>query len=293
MNLKKIKEKYEILNKIQKIVASKKNITLVNILKLSKEIGFYLDRVNFSKAIIQHLLSKFNNENIALNKNKSLLNKAVTLWVYVTEEEKYNTNSYKRHELAIEQNADLKRDSFILIGQRAMSFGKKHNLNIVFEHQENEVEKLTELLPKLIVKQFISTNITDLNFVINSSKIEQKYIKLLPIKENNFALNYHKNQEFLTQEFAKYRIFQELDDFIESESESYLTYATLSLLTESALVKEKYKLVVQNKTLNELEEKISKQKRIYLRQKRELEIEESSILSKKKDMLHSSASEGK
>lgn len=294
MNIKKIKEKQEQLIKIYKIIESRKNITLVNILKLSKIVSFYLDRTNLSKVIIEEFLKKFNIINSTLDKKNSILNfkSKTNLWVYVTEEEKYSTNSYKKHEDTIIEKANIERDKFIVIGQRAVNFAEDQKLHVIYQEKENNVATLSKILPTLIINTFKNNEVNQLNVVINSSKISHKYIKLLPIKENNFEFKYHTKSSLKIDNLTSYKIYPNLDNFVESELENYLTFAIVSLLMESSLVKEKYNLVVQNKTLNDLEEKIAKQKRIYLRFKKDLEIEEISILSRKKDLLHSSK-EGK
>ncbi|VEU76660.1 MSC_0622 family F1-like ATPase gamma subunit [Mycoplasmopsis columbina] len=294
MNIKKIKEKQEQLIKIYKIIESRKNITLVNILKLSKIVSFYLDRTNLSKVIIEEFLKKFNIINSTLDKKNSILNfkSKTNLWVYVTEEEKYSTNSYKKHEDTIIEKANIERDKFIVIGQRAVNFAEDQKLHVIYQEKENNVATLSKILPKLIINTFKNNEVNQLNVVINSSKISHKYIKLLPIKENNFEFKYHTKSSLKIDNLTSYKIYPNLDNFVESELENYLTFAIVSLLMESSLVKEKYNLVVQNKTLNDLEEKIAKQKRIYLRFKKDLEIEEISILSRKKDLLHFSK-EGK
>ncbi|MFA7699111.1 hypothetical protein ABC615_00900 [Mycoplasmopsis synoviae] len=61
------------------------------------------------------------------------------------------------------------------------------------------------------------------------------------------------------------------------------------MLSESALISEKYKLVALNKTLNDLDEKLRLLNIRIEREKRELEVEQISILFKKKDLLHSSS----
>lgn len=70
MNKKSIETRYNSLKKIYKIVESNKNITLVNLLKLSRSISFYLDRMNYSKYIIEEVLKKFSADQSTLNKKK-------------------------------------------------------------------------------------------------------------------------------------------------------------------------------------------------------------------------------
>ncbi|UUD36439.1 hypothetical protein NPA08_01205 [Mycoplasmopsis citelli] len=288
MNLKKIKEKKVNLDKIYKIIESKKNITLVNILKLSKEILFYLQRSNFSKDLITLLNEKFSIDNSFLSKSPIIETvKGKKIWVYITEEEKYGTNSYQKHYKTLTENADFNEDLFILIGEKSQELPVSTEQQILFKSDENIVLKLIEILPKLIINIFKQYKISELNFVINSSKIKQKYITLFPLEKNNFELTYYSQKGPLnTFDLDKYKIHPEPNLFVESLFEHYLTFSAMSLLMESALVKEKYNLVAQNKSLNDLEEKIRKHKILYLRTKKDLEIEEISILSPDKDLIH-------
>ncbi|AAZ43877.1 MSC_0622 family F1-like ATPase gamma subunit [Mycoplasmopsis synoviae] len=288
MNKKSIETRYNSLKKIYKIVESNKNITLVNLLKLSRSISFYLDRMNYSKYIIEEVLKKFSVDQSTLNKKNNLISftKLKTLWVYISEEEKYSTNSYQKHEKHLVNVIDKNNDQIIVIGEKAIRFAQKHNYHILFSYKQNEITYLSQILPKIIINSFQTQDFVNLNVVINSSKIKQKHIQLLPIYENNFVLEHHQSSSLFKSNLSSHKIGQNLDEFINSELESYLIFALYTLLTESALIYEKYKLVAQNSTLNDLEEKIKFQKRTLLKAKREKEIEEISILSKKKDLLH-------
>ncbi|VEU73704.1 hypothetical protein [Mycoplasmopsis anatis] len=60
MNIKKIETKLNNLDKIYKIVESNKNVTLINILKLSKSINNYFERSRYSKELIKTIQNKYN-----------------------------------------------------------------------------------------------------------------------------------------------------------------------------------------------------------------------------------------
>ncbi|QCZ36732.1 hypothetical protein [Mycoplasma nasistruthionis] len=66
-----------------------------------------------------------------------------------------------------------------------------------------------------------------------------------------------------------------------------MTYITLTLLSESGLIYQKYKLVSENQKIHDLEKKQRRLTLEVIRAKRELEVEQISILSKKKVLLHS------
>lgn len=181
MNKKSIETRYNSLKKIYKIVESNKNITLINLLKLSRSISFYLDRMNYSKYIIEEVLKKFSVDQSTLNKKNNLISftKLKTLWVYISEEEKYSTNSYQKHEKHLVNVIDKNNDQIIVIGERAIRFAQKHNYHILFSYKQNEITYLSQILPKIIINSFQTQDFVNLNVIINSSKIKQKTYSII------------------------------------------------------------------------------------------------------------------
>ncbi|WP_406614345.1 MSC_0622 family F1-like ATPase gamma subunit [Mycoplasma corogypsi] len=297
MHLKKIKQKTTNLSKIIKIIESQKNITLINILKLSRQISALFQRAHNSKEMIQFLLSKYNVKNTLLasdsfsgatlktifKKQKSITHK--TLWVYITEEEKYETNSYAKHETNILHEVQP-GDFFISVGKRANSFCEAQNFQVLEKFSENNVEQLSVALPTIITNFLNNNGFHNVRFVINSSKLKQAYLDVLPLKELNFNLDVRGENLKDLVDLRKLKIYPNIDEFIASELNSYLTYISLTLLSESALIYQKYQLVAQNQKINELEDKQKHLRLQLLRTKREHEVEQISILSKKKDLLH-------
>lgn len=219
----------------------------------------------------------------------SKLSRVKSIWVYITEEEKFATNSYQRHERNMKKSIDFKRDFLIVIGKRANEFATKHKAHVIFSHDKNDVEFLVKILPKFLQNYLKTNGFHNLNFVINSSKLKEAYLSVLPLNKLNFKIERNLQNKVESVDTSKLKIYPEIKEFINSEFESYLTYVSLSLLSESALISEKYKLVALNKTLNDLDEKLRLLNIRIEREKRELEVEQISILFKKKDFLHSSS----
>lgn len=293
MNIKKIETKLNNINQIYKIVESNKNVTLINILKLSKLINNYFERSRYSKELINKIQKKYNvthellksSSLVKFSKNK---NHFSTIWVYISEIEKFDTDSYKKHENSLLKNFNIASDVIIAVGKRAVDFAKLNNYKIIFEREINEVEILSNILPQYIENYLEINGLHNLKFIINSSKILDSYITVLPIDQNNFSFEQNKGIKHNLNHLSKVKIYPNTTSFIDNEIHNYLTYVTLSLLTESSLIYEKYNLVIQNKTLNDLEEKRRKTKIKLLNEKREIEVEQLSLLSNKKDMLHTS-----
>ncbi|MXR56395.1 hypothetical protein DR095_03265, partial [Mycoplasma flocculare] len=68
-----------------------------------------------------------------------------TIWIYVTEEEKYSTNSYLKYEKNLIKNIK-KNDLIIPIGQRAINFVTQDKFKILFSHSENQIDYLVHIL---------------------------------------------------------------------------------------------------------------------------------------------------
>ncbi|TNK82968.1 hypothetical protein C4M96_01705 [Mycoplasmopsis pullorum] len=295
MHIKKIKTKLNSFSKLMKIVESNKNITLINILKLSKQISFYYERALTSKRIIESLLGSNIVNNPILNgettfnifniKKSNKFSISKTIWIYVTEEEKYSTNSYLKYEKNLIKNIK-KNDLIIPIGQRAINFATQNKYKILFSHSENQIDYLVHILPEFLLKFIEQNGFFNINFVINSSKTKQSFLSVLPLSKMDFNLNVRHLEMEKEMNIKRMNIYPNLNKFINSELNSYLTYMVFTLLNESALINEKYKLVAQNQKIHDLEKKYKQMHLSMLRGKRELEVEQLSLLSSKKDLLH-------
>ncbi|WP_027332754.1 MSC_0622 family F1-like ATPase gamma subunit [Mycoplasmopsis gallinarum] len=289
MNIKKIKSKIESYNNLHNILESQKNITLINILKLTREIASYYSRAIECKKYIDEIKHNYLINSPFLNNSKhifSKFNNAInTIWIYITEEEKYATNSYERHEKFLTENYK-KNDLIIAIGEKAIEFAKENKMQILLARSKNEVETLAEFLPNLLEDFITKKGFHKIKFVLNSSKLKTPFLTVLPFSELNFNLN-QKNIHFEDEiEIRKVNIFPNIEEFINSEINLYLTYITLTLLNESALIFEKYKLVAETQKINNLEKTLQKLNLSLTRKIREHEIEEMSLLNPKKDLLH-------
>lgn len=140
MNVKSLVNKRESYTKIKKIVESDKNITLINILRLSKQNVFYFERSLQAKYYIESLAKRYEiKHSLILQKQLKILSKlsrVKSIWVYITEEEKFATNSYQRHERNMKKSIDFKREFLVVIGKRANEFATKHKAHVIFSHDK-------------------------------------------------------------------------------------------------------------------------------------------------------------
>ncbi|AZZ65769.1 hypothetical protein DMC14_003195 [Metamycoplasma phocicerebrale] len=293
MHLKKWEEKLHNLKNILTKVNSTKNILLINIMKLTKKLKFNISNALININLINSVSQKYAIKNKLIHnkvfKNKMIekinkfLKKRSTLWIYLTENQKYSTDSYSRYEKNLLNVINKKHDDFIAIGQRANEFCNQNNLNII--KSITEEEKQTKNIP-LILSQFIrilsiENNYAEVNFVLNTNRNYNGYFTILPI--DRFDVNKLVNHEEINSysfDITNYKIYPKIDDFIDNEINIFLENAIYSLIIESSFYNGKNDLVTTNKIINEIEEEIQSIKKKTIRIKREKEIEEIVLLTR-------------
>ena len=110
MYLKELETKRNNLENVKTKVNNDKNILLINIMKMSKKMAFYIQNAMLNRDLITSLNQKYDLdsslielENPFLQKEKAhkfrnIFIKEKQLWIYVTEVQKYSTDSYTRYE---------------------------------------------------------------------------------------------------------------------------------------------------------------------------------------------------
>ncbi|MDC4163179.1 MSC_0622 family F1-like ATPase gamma subunit [Mycoplasma bradburyae] len=303
MDIKKLERKQASLKNIHTLVESKRDVTLIKIFKLSKRFEHFYKRAIDSKTLLDILHKKYNLKNpfyedsSLLAKNKFInltLDKVEDmffvskkrLWIYVTETQNAAADNYSRYDRAILKQEDVHNDQFITIGEHAKSFCEKNKLEVVQHYKENDFKELSKTIPEIIRLKIESGDIIDINFVINSNKIKNKFLKILPIKEFELDTSYYEKAEtLLVEDIDKYKLYNNLQEFIVNEINSYLRNVVTSLLVESSLIIAKNNLVKYNKTISDLDETLINLRREILKQKREIEIQELQMLTRSNESM--------
>ena len=128
MDLTRLVTKVENLKKINMKVNNDKNILLINMMKLNKNLSYYIQSAIKNKNLIDAVGNQYNIKNMFVHKNtksnflnkiKQIFVKQKELWIYTTEQQKYATDSYSRYERYILEKTKNKNVDFITIGDRA------------------------------------------------------------------------------------------------------------------------------------------------------------------------------
>ncbi|EFF41612.1 MSC_0622 family F1-like ATPase gamma subunit [Mycoplasmopsis alligatoris] len=281
MDQKKLKQKLNVLNSSQMVLEVEKSLSLLTIFKLSKALNINMHRAYRNKRNIDYVSGLINSTHDYLY-DRTLTTKA-SLWIYVTEVEKYEVDAYTRYEKVI-----LKRktndDIFITIGTRANNFAKTNNLKTLQTFESTEDQNLVLKLISIIKTTYNTGQYSSVRMVVNSNKIHDRYMSIVPVNQvqaSFWSYDGDQNQLKIDKKF----IYPNADSFIENEINNYLMYIVQSLLIESSFYTAKNKLVSENKLLNKIEDDIFTIKRKLARIKSEKQIEEIVMLAKNKSFM--------
>ncbi|ENY54071.1 Hypothetical protein, putative F1-ATPase, gamma subunit [Metamycoplasma alkalescens 14918] len=287
MHLKKYEEKLQNLNNILTKVNNSKNILLIDIMKLTRKLKFDISNALLNISLITKIKNQYTIKNKLLNADKKTAKKKqknqTSLWIYVTEKQKYSTDSYSRYEKTILNSVNKKHDDFIVVGERALQFCKQNDLNVIkhFLESEEKNKSLPWIISQLIKILHVENNYDHVNFVINTNKNYNGYFTLLPIDQ--FDVNKLAHQEIEPNHlnnFANYKIYPGIEEFIDNEINIFLENTVRSLMIESSFYNAKNDLVTTNKIINQIEDEITIVKKKIIRSKREKEIEEIVLLTR-------------
>ncbi|MDQ0567536.1 MSC_0622 family F1-like ATPase gamma subunit [Mycoplasma yeatsii] len=285
MDLKKVESKLNNFKKIQSKVINDKNILQIEIIKQNSLLTHYLDNALLNQYLILSIKQQYQIKNNLIsstsktkNKFKNFLIKPKQLWIYLTEEQKYQTDSYSRYENHILNNTKNKNIDFITIGKRALEFCWDNKLNAIYNfdlHESNLSYKLTEIIKLL----FSQKNYQSLCFVINSNKNKTNQFTILPLSEFDITALSEKELDHDLIDISKFRIYPDIDTYLEIQVDNFIKNSIESLLVESSFYKAKNELIRINKIINEVDEEIHNLNKKVIRIKREKEIEELVLLA--------------
>lgn len=297
MQLKNLQTRKQNLENIALKVNNDKNILLIDIMKLTKKLKYYVANAVSNKQLINMLEQKYKFRNDFISKQvfksktldsafhnlKRKFTKAKQLIVYVTEKQKYSTDSYSRYERLIKNKVKNLPADFITIGERSLSFCNENKYNVLksFELQKHST-KQTSMLASMIKLLYAEFNYESVHFVINSNKNFNDSFCVLPLKSFDIDkfLNQEQKQNIDTKQFDKFKIFPDIETFLNTQVSIFLENAIQSLMVESSFYESKNTLVNLNQITKQLDEEQLKLSKKLISLKREKEIEEIILLTK-------------
>ena len=304
MDLTRLVTKVENLKKINMKVNNDKNILLINMMKLNKNLSYYIQSAVKNKNLIDAVGNQYNIKNMFVHKNtksnflnkiKQIFVKQKELWIYTTEQQKYATDSYSRYERYILEKTKNKNVDFITIGDRAYNFCKQNKFNVIKDFPTNTQSILAFELSQIIKILYLEQNYRKVRFVLNTNKNLKGSFTILPTQEFDvYKLSSSTLIETNKLDIKDFKIFPNVETFIDNEANIFIENVVNSLLIESSFYTTKNALVTANKIIKDLDENIMKLSRQAMRVKRQNEIEEIIMLtSNNKNDILSESDDGK
>ena len=304
MDLTRLVTKVENLKKINMKVNNDKNILLINMMKLNKNLSYYIQSAIKNKNLIDAVGNQYNIKNMFVHKNtksnflnkiKQIFIKQKELWIYTTEQQKYATDSYSRYERYILEKTKNKNVDFITIGDRAYNFCKQNKFNVIKDFPTNTQSVLAFELSQIIKILYLEQNYRKVRFVLNTNKNFKGSFTILPTQEFDvYKLSSSTLIETNKLDIKDFKIFPNVETFIDNEANIFIENVVNSLLIESSFYTTKNALVTANKIIKDLDENIMKLSRQAMRVKRQNEIEEIIMLtSNNKNDILSEREDGK
>ncbi|WP_374847164.1 MSC_0622 family F1-like ATPase gamma subunit [Metamycoplasma salivarium] len=304
MDLTRLVTKVENLKKINMKVNNDKNILLINMMKLNKNLSYYIQSAIKNKNLIDAVGNQYNIKNMFVHKNtksnflnkiKQIFIKQKELWIYTTEQQKYATDSYSRYERYILEKTKNKNVDFITIGDRAYNFCKQNKFNVIKDFPTNTQSVLAFELSQIIKILYLEQNYRKVRFVLNTNKNFKGSFTILPTQEFDvYKLSSSTLIETNKLDIKDFKIFPNVETFIDNEANIFIENVVNSLLIESSFYTTKNALVTANKIIKDLDENIMKLSRQAMRVKRQNEIEEIIMLtSNNKNDILSESDDGK
>ncbi|AJQ45491.1 hypothetical protein JM47_02845 [Ureaplasma diversum] len=292
MNLKTKKEKLENYIKLNDIVNLNWSISLIEINRLMNKTNKASLHVDLNSRLI-NVLSTLGIEiaNLhAVNKHwfskKSKKRPLKTLWIYPTSDEKYTTAFFTAVEEEILASIQP-QDEMVCIGKKAIAFALKNNIKTLVSYEnELDINQIAIQLSTVLGKHIKDFGYDNVYFMVKNQGQKDLKTVIFPVDKNNIQLpdNDLIKTEHLKNEklFTKALFYPSVKVFSKNMLVNYFYTSINLLLLESLFIVYKNKLINENKTLKELEEKIKYNKREILKIKRELEIEEMNLIESDK-----------
>nr|WP_322958855.1 hypothetical protein [Mycoplasmopsis canis]WQQ12239.1 hypothetical protein RRG48_02530 [Mycoplasmopsis canis] len=291
MHIKELLQKKQNLENIKLKVNNDKNILLINILNLTKKLSFYVDNSLLNSKLLNSLKTKYNIKNNFIQSNKieqakNFFRKSKELYIYITEEQKYGTDSYSRYEKEILNRVKNFNIDFITIGERAKTFADQNKLNVIKYFENSSIKNLSTILTKMIRILFVENNYSKVNFVLNSNKNYKDPFTVLPLENFDVdkLLNIETNKNN-NLDINNTKIYPNIENFIESQIFVFLENAVNSLIIESSFYSAKNSLVTIDKKIKQIDEDLLLVSKRVNRFKQEKQIEEIILLTKKKKTI--------
>ncbi|MCP4336780.1 MAG: hypothetical protein GY679_02940 [Mycoplasma sp.] len=267
MNLLKEKRKIQNLLKIYDIIEVSKFST-INELNKSIQISETAFEMAFmAKSIFELAKTKYKITNKFISNNKNKIN----VWVFATLPSTLLSITYDKYIKIIEKSFKKEEDIMIAIGDTAQSFAKAKGYKVIFE--DSKMKDSSDNISSVLSNLFMNNKINQIKFVLNSSKIENKEITILPLDK----LNIKRTKQYSLD--PKIKFYPSMVHSLDATMSIYISRITDALIKEGEYFYLKEKLLRHESSLKSIKEKIKQKTKQNNKIKRKIETEEMIFIS--------------
>lgn len=269
-------EKMTLLENVYKVTDFSRLNTIAEIGKINQKFDSKLETVLNIKNIFTFLEKKYQVQSTFYIGYKKKLPK---LWIYISEFQEIGSNYYENIENILLNNFNKENDFFLAIGEKAINYANVIEAKSLISFEtNNNIEETSIKIYNVIFDLFMSAKVGEVIFLLNSNKIKNSQLTVLPIENMNLNINELNHIHFI-QDFNNKNIYPNIFVAFDNLFKFYISSIIPSLLHESKFFKLQQQLIKEMKMLEEITAKIQQLKREFLKFKREQLTEEMILIS--------------
>ncbi len=267
MNLLKKQRKINNLKKIYDIVEISKFSTINELNKAIQISETAFEMAFVAKSIFELAKNKYKIKNKFITNQKDLPN----VWVFATLPSTLLSTSYERYMKVIEKGFRKDKDIMIAIGSIAVEFAKEKKYQIILE--SDTMHNHSHVVSATISNLFINNQVNQVKFVLNSSKIEDKEITILPL--DKLSIKRTKQQKL----DVRTKFYPSMVHSLETTMTIYINRISAALLKEGEYFYLKEKLLRHETSLKSIDDRVAEKTKEVNKIRRKIETEEMILIT--------------
>lgn len=267
MNKAKVQKNIKNLKKIREIIEISKFDTLHKIQKSAKITDTYFDMALIAKNLLEFVQKEYGIKTSSISTNN-----VGVLWIFVTPDNGMMKLSNTKFERMLNENYNHETDSVIALGKDATSFAESQKMNLAFSDDESHGHDHS--ISNLILSLIENKEIGSVKFVLNSPKIKNEPITILPISEFNL-----KTENEISKVNKKYKFYPSLPSSVKTILDSYIQRLVTGFIRETNYMYLKEKLIRHEESLKNVDQRIDVKKANLNKLERKIETEELIFVS--------------
>lgn len=266
-NKKQLQNSVQNLGKIREIIEISKFDTLQKLQHATRISSTFIEFAFYAKNLIHFVSKKYKISGQHI-KDKTKR----TLWIYATSEKEILSSIDTKFRKILEDGYDHAKDCIIALGDEAVKLATEKGFDIIYKN--TSLEGVEDKVASAINSLFLLRQVSQVKFIVNSPKVTDEAITILPIEKLNI-----KSKDSLLDFNNKYSIYPSITESLKSLTQTYIFQMSYGLIKEAKYYHLKEKLIKNEESLKAIDDKIDKIKKGVIKIARKQETEEMILVS--------------